>query len=344
MDSNDNSITALADIAATRMDEDQASDAHTDEGIAKLLQMAKETNALLNTTTTTTTEPTAKPIIETAAEATEDEPGTMGDDDSESSDLDSSSSDSDMDEDDDDDRSNMLQMIADGDDDEDQPSGVPATRNEVLDPQIPELTMTELPATAPLTSLGTIHSIVDNSVIIQAHISGERHVLDAESILSFDDRKVLGLVYDVFGPVARPMYTVRFRGEVDPTVAIVGRGVFFSPGWVKMLATEKLRVKGTDASNEYDEEVGEDGMEFSDDEEERVHRKNAKKNRQQAAHNRVQAADASTASASTPNVPVQGSASLLPPPPMPASAAPAVPQNARKLQSYQDLYDADLGF
>ncbi|KAJ2253617.1 hypothetical protein GGI13_002600 [Coemansia sp. RSA 455] len=326
MDNIDNS---LADIKPTLMDEDQpASNAQVDEGIARLLQTVREVNALITTTT-----PTVK-----------EEPDTM-DDDSDSSDLDSSSS-SDSDMEDEDDRANMLKMIADGDDDdEDQApnsNSVPATRNEVLDPQIPELTMTELPATAQLTSLGTIHSIVDNAVIIQANISGERHVLDAESILSFDDRKVLGLVYDVFGPVSRPMYTVRFRGEIDRESVVVGRGVFFSPGWVKMLATEKLRVKGTDASNEYDEEVGDDGMEFSDDEEERIHRRQVKKCRQLAAHNRTHnagpSADITSAASAAPR------SSVPPPPPSAAPNTPAAPQNARKLQSYQDLYDADLGF
>ncbi|KAJ2747589.1 hypothetical protein GGI20_000414 [Coemansia sp. BCRC 34301] len=317
----------LADVDTdARIDEERAADAQPDAGIARLLQTIKDANALVSTA---------------AAEATATLPPAANDSNISSSDLDTSSSDSDMEEDEEEDsRSTMLRMIADGGDDDEeeeegsQALGVPTTRNEVLDPQIPEPTMTELPATAPLTSLGTIHSIVDNSVIIQAHISGERHVLDAESILSFDDRKVLGLVYDVFGPVSRPMYTVRFKGgEVHPQ-AVVGRGVFFSPGWVKMLATEKLRVRGTDASNEYDEEVGEDAMEFSDDEEERVHRKNVKKNRHQSTQNRMNVAGTPAA----PSVNAQDSN----PPPAPASA-PAL-QNARKLQSYQDLYDADLGF
>ncbi|KAJ2732798.1 hypothetical protein IW152_003522 [Coemansia sp. BCRC 34962] len=260
----------------------------------------------------------------------------MSNDDSDSSELDSSSSsDSDMEDESEDDRANVLKMIAEGeDDDEDQqPSNsAPATRNEILDPLIPELTMTELPATAQLTSLGAIHSIVANSVIIQAHISGERHVLDSESVLCFDNRRVLGLIYDVFGPVSRPMYTVRLRGEVDRSQVVVGRRVFFSPGWVRMLVTEKLRVKGTDASNEYDEEVDEDAMEFSDDEKELLHRRRAKKARQLAAQNRTMNAGAAP----------QNTATVLPPPVV--ADAMAALQNARKLQSYQDLYDADLGF
>ncbi|KAJ2023382.1 hypothetical protein IWW57_004138 [Coemansia sp. S610] len=99
-----------------------------------------------------------------------------------------------------------------------------------------------------------------------------------------------------------------------------------------MLVTEKLRVRGTDASNEYDEEVGEDGMEFSDDEEELMHRRKAKKARQLAAQNRAQ-----NAGAAAP----QSAAAA---PPSAVADATAAPLNARKLQSYQDLYDADLGF
>ncbi|KAJ2688645.1 hypothetical protein IWW39_002042 [Coemansia spiralis] len=317
MDNIDN----LADVGTARMDEDQPTNsAQVDECIARLLQTVKEVNDTI-----------AKPSSPKADE----EPGTIGDNNSESSELDSSSSDSDMEDESEDDRTNMLKMIAEGDDDDEDQlpnNSVPVTRNEVLDPQIPELTMTELPDTAQLTSLGAIHSIVANSVIIQAHISGERHVLDSESVLCFDDRRVLGLVYDVFGPVSRPMYTVRFRGEIDPSQVVVGRRVFFSPGWVRMLVTEKLRVRGTDASNEYDEEVGEDGMEFSDDEEELMHRRKAKKARQLAAQNRAQ-----NAGAAAP----QSAAAV---PPLAVADATAAPQNARKLQSYQDLYDADLGF
>ncbi|KAJ2911266.1 hypothetical protein GGI21_000049 [Coemansia aciculifera] len=324
---------------------------NADEGIARLLQTVIDARALIGTKEDVKL---GTPVAGTTADVklgspiAENEPGTLGDDDSSSSsssDLDSDSSmdeDSEDDEDEEDGDNDTTHMAVSDDDDEGggAAAAIPTTRNEILDAQIQQPTLSALPATAPLTSLGTIHSIVDNAVvIIQAHISGERHVLDTESILAFDDRQVLGLVHDVFGPVTRPMYTVRFGAgaPVHPNAA-VGRSVFFSPQWTTMLATEKLRVRGTDASNEYDEEVGDDAMEFSDDEEEREHRKNVKKNRQLAAQHRMQAA--------------------RPPPPPTAAAAPAAavaaatstaepplaPQNTRKLQSYQDLYDADLGF
>lgn len=71
------------------------------------------------------------------------------------------------------------------------------------------------------------------------------------------------------------MYSVRFptAADVDPDVVQMSRKVFRVKKRSTFLFTSALRaVKGSDASNVYDEEIGDDEMEFSDDEEEKQHR------------------------------------------------------------------------
>lgn len=52
----------------------------------------------------------------------------------------------------------------------------------------------EIPEDAPLTLIGTINQIVQNMIIVQASVSGDYQVLDADSILLTSDRKVIGKV------------------------------------------------------------------------------------------------------------------------------------------------------
>jgi H/ACA ribonucleoprotein complex non-core subunit NAF1 len=77
--------------------------------------------------------------------------------------------------------------------------------------------------------------------------------------------------------VMKPMYIVRFPSasdlEANDRIA-VGAKVFYAPDRSTFLFTNALRqMKGSDASNVYDEEVDDREMEFSDDEEERAHKK-----------------------------------------------------------------------
>ncbi|KAJ1641982.1 hypothetical protein LPJ64_006123 [Coemansia asiatica] len=270
--------------------------------------------------------------------------GTDDEADNESSDLDSTTSSSVFDDSSDDEQNNrtLQRLVAEAEfDDEDDPmsghtEGIPATRHEVTNPLVPALPIERLPETSVLRDLGKVHSIVDCSVTIQAHISGEKHVLDSDSLVVMEDRRVLGLIFDVFGPVSRPMYTVRFNTASEALeMAAVGMKVYFSQDWAKMLATERLRSRGTDASNMYDEEVSSDNMEFSDDEAERVAKQKRKKKTQES---RRQTSSQSAAA---------DSSTLHPAGPPSASGkdnAPGTVVGGRQLQSYGDLYDADLGF
>ncbi|KAI9506278.1 hypothetical protein GGI25_002276 [Coemansia spiralis] len=196
----------------------------------------------------------------------------------------------------------------------DMETEAPATRNEIVDPEITRPAVAQVPI-EELQLLGTIHTRVDASVLIRSAVSGEASVLDTGSLVCFGDGTTMGLVFDVFGPITRPWYAVRFASasEIDERCQKATE-VFFAPVWATVVSTQGLRaLRGTDASNEYDEEAGSDHMEFSDDEAERLFKK-SKKTRAQK-------------------------------PPAKAAVEPAPPSVAgRSLQSYQDLYDPDLGF
>ena len=91
------------------------------------------------------------------------------------------------------------------DDVEDEESGVTATatylqtRNEIVDANITVPTISEVESCDTLEKVGEIMSIVGNTVIVRGfpvdHVNTlSKRALDAESLLVFDDRKVLGYV------------------------------------------------------------------------------------------------------------------------------------------------------
>ncbi|KAJ1851362.1 hypothetical protein LPJ73_003061 [Coemansia sp. RSA 2703] len=214
-------------------------------------------------------------------------------------------------------------------DDEPMDEGAPVTRNEVVNPTISAPPVTQLPTSTALHPLGTVHAHVGNSVTILAHTHGLQRVLDADTLVAQADGTVVGVVFEVFGPVTQPMYSVRFATPEEAQKLKVGEQVFFAEEWAKVLDTGKLRMaKGTDASNIYDEEVGEEHMEFSDDEEERAAKLRRRKERK-AEQGTAQQKQQQQLQPQPRQQPVTGD-------------APSVA--GRKLQSYGDLFDADLGF
>ncbi|ORY53675.1 hypothetical protein BCR33DRAFT_6064 [Rhizoclosmatium globosum] len=101
--------------------------------------------------------------------------------------------------------------------------------------------------------------------------------LDADSILCSADRKVIGKVFETFGPVVQPMYSVRYDPAVSDLVMSVGDQVYFVKEMAKYVFAAQLRLlKGSDASNRDDEEIAVDEMEFSDDEQEAEYKRQLK--------------------------------------------------------------------
>ncbi|KAK6342573.1 hypothetical protein TWF718_007975 [Orbilia javanica] len=159
-------------------------------------------------------------------------------------------------------------------------SGPLKTKNELPEAKLtstrPDIDIT--PST-PVVPLGTIDSVVDDLVLVKASVSGEYQVLNERSVLCFEDRSLLGWVQETFGRVEQPFYTVRLKDaeEVKQLNATVGRRVSYIPSHSTFLFTKAIRaVKGSDASNFFDEEVGDDEREFSDDEAEAEFKKRQK--------------------------------------------------------------------
>lgn len=174
-------------------------------------------------------------------------------------------------------------------DDEGLDSSVPPrTKNEfgddyIMEPAIQKINGSDL---SSLERIGKVHSIVGNVVLVEQDSSVTNEatsrsydVLDSESLLCFEDGTVLGLVYETFGSVKQPMYSIRFRSAeaIDQTVVQEKKPVYFLPASSTYVLTRLIRTKGSDASNVWDEEVADDEVEYSDDEAEAAAKKKNKK-------------------------------------------------------------------
>ena len=134
-----------------------------------------------------------------------------------------------------------------------------------------------------IEELGNIQSTIDNLALIKAKVTGELQVLDVGSLLCLESRSVIGVVTETLGRVQEPLYSVRFTDASSMATAGIRTGttVFYVPQHSKFVFTTALQsIKGSDASNIHDEEVGDDEMEFSDDEAEAQYKRMRKLRRQ----------------------------------------------------------------
>ncbi|KAE9363611.1 NAF1-domain-containing protein [Stipitochalara longipes BDJ] len=174
-------------------------------------------------------------------------------------------------------------MAGDGgsDDEGDKPKGSGGqlrTKNEVPEEVIPKPDVTVTPD-MKITELGSVETIVDNILLIKAKTSGEYKVLETGSVLCLEDRSVIGVVAETLGRVQQPLYSVLFTnaGELTGAGLALATKVFYSEQHSTYVFTQNLKAyKGSDASNLHDEEVGDEEMEFSDDEAEAEHKRRVK--------------------------------------------------------------------
>lgn len=168
----------------------------------------------------------------------------------------------------------LLEAEGGSDDEGDRGKGISAaqlrTKNEIAQEVIPRPEI-ELTEEMKIEELGSIENIVDSIVLVKAITPGEYQVLDSGSVLCTAERKVVGAVAETIGKVVQPMYTVYFTSadEIKELGLEVGTKLFYPVDHASYVFTEPLKnLKGSDASNLHDEEVGDDEMEFSDDEKE----------------------------------------------------------------------------
>jgi rRNA processing protein Gar1 len=121
----------------------------------------------------------------------------------------------------------------------------------------------------PLIHIGTVSAIVGSTVVIEG-VDTTEEVLDIDTVLLTSERAVIGRIFDTFGPVIKPFYTILFNNadEIKKTEVKVGINVLTIKPLSKVCLIKNINQKGTDASNLYDEEVTDNEMEFSDDEKE----------------------------------------------------------------------------
>ncbi len=177
-------------------------------------------------------------------------------------------------------------MAGDGgsDDEGEKPKGSGGqlrTKNEVPDEVIPKPDVTITPD-MKIAELGTVETIVQNILLIKAKTSGEYKVLESGSVLCLEDRSIIGVVAETLGRVQQPLYSVLFTNAEEITAAglAIGIKIFYSEQHSTYVFTQALKAyKGSDASNLHDEEVGDEEMEFSDDEAEAEHKRRVKQKR-----------------------------------------------------------------
>ncbi|KAF6766731.1 Gar1/Naf1 RNA binding region-domain-containing protein [Ephemerocybe angulata] len=135
--------------------------------------------------------------------------------------------------------------------------------------------------------VGDIMSIVNQVAIVRGLPSddmsrGSQKALDSDTLLVFDDRNVMGYIYETFGPTNQPLYQVKYNSKypLDPERVKVSREVFMVPSKTKFVFVDQIKAyKGSDASNVYDEEPADDELEFSDDEAEAAYKSRMKRKR-----------------------------------------------------------------
>jgi H/ACA ribonucleoprotein complex non-core subunit NAF1 len=192
--------------------------------------------------------------------------------------------------------------VVDDEDEEDEEGGAVAaavslrTKNELHEPDITIPSIAEVGPDEQLEKVGEIMNIVNNVVVVKGEASSthraSEHALDSETLLVYEDRKVLGYVsgalpllvliprppaqiHETFGPTYQPMYQVKFNSTypLNTDEARVSRPVFHVPARSKYVFVAALtRLRGSDASNVHDEEPAEYELEFSDDEAEAAHK------------------------------------------------------------------------
>ncbi|KAG8194845.1 hypothetical protein JTE90_017278 [Oedothorax gibbosus] len=163
-----------------------------------------------------------------------------------------------------------------------------------------ELDLDELPPIEDLTiditeremqKVGTIYAVVDKLVIVRA--LKDLQPLDLDSVLFLSHKETLGRIFDVFGPVVEPFYSVRFNSleHIAKKTIVIDADVFFAPEKTDITSyvfVDQLRKqKGSDASWQDNNEPPEEFLDYSDDEEERA----ARRKRTAKSRNRYQDSD-----------------------------------------------------
>jgi H/ACA ribonucleoprotein complex non-core subunit NAF1 len=170
------------------------------------------------------------------------------------------------------------------------------TKNEITIDDLPPIEKLNLvlESSVNLIKIGRVISIVDNKLVViqtlnncQEANKNEAHPLDEDTILFDENRKGLGKIYETFGPVVSPFYSLRFNlNEIKESQlkVDVGSFIYYAPESTKytkfIFNVDELRqLKGSDASWNNDNEPPVECIEYSDDEQERQAKRELKMRR-----------------------------------------------------------------
>jgi rRNA processing protein Gar1 len=144
------------------------------------------------------------------------------------------------------------------------------TKNEIEDPrEMPEIYI--MKEGDNLVNAGVVEEVVEDKVLVKVHTM--MGILDLDNLLFNVHGICFGYIDDVIGKVDSPYYVVKIFPTVDRTIVNRDDVVFYVEKNAKRVQQEKIKRKGCDASNAFDEEVPEEEMEYSDDEEEQAMKK-----------------------------------------------------------------------
>jgi len=158
----------------------------------------------------------------------------------------------------------------------------------------------------PIIELGIAENVVENYLLIKATISGETQVLESGSVLCLEDRTVIGAVAETLGRVVSPIYSVAFSSaaEVEQYGVTKGTRIYYVVDHAHYVFTQPLKMlKGSDASNQHDEEIGHEELEFSDDEAEAEYKRKLKQGRLEKKTSKIDTDQAAPCFASSTGLP-----------------------------------------
>ncbi|KRZ16677.1 H/ACA ribonucleoprotein complex non-core subunit NAF1 [Trichinella zimbabwensis] len=149
----------------------------------------------------------------------------------------------------------------------------PKVHGELSPEELPKIERLSIKAynNVELVELGEIKSVFEKMIIIN---SNENVPPLAENTVVFNDsRKSVGEIFEVFGPVKRPMYIIRYNGksEIEELNLKEKMKLYYvdDEAFTNKIIPHDLIAKGSDASWMHNHEVPEDERDFSDDEQER---------------------------------------------------------------------------
>jgi len=153
---------------------------------------------------------------------------------------------------------------------------IPVTKGELTIYDLPpiENLNIKLPV-EELDHMGRVSSIIDVLVVVQSFKN--KPVMNLDSILFLKTGCPLGHVFDVFGPVVAPLYSIRFNSvqEIAERNIVLDTPVFYAPNYESPITDyvfyqQLLAVRGSDASWKHNNEPPAEYVDYSDDEQERM--------------------------------------------------------------------------